>query len=428
MFPISKRAALAVALTLGVAGGAIAVSAPALAKDAAPKEKPPEYSAGFRKVAGPLQNALVAAQKTKPDAAATAAMATQVDAALAAAQTPDDKLASGQFAIQLGQMSGNRDLMRKGLEGVVGSGRLSGAELGKYQFFLAGTKFDAKDYAGAEADYTAAYAAGYRENDIQMMIAESEFSQGKNDVGYAALMQAIQTRNASGKPAPQDWYARGLGVAYKARQYDKSLEFATAMVGAYPTKDNWGDTINIARMVGKYQAQETLDLMRLMGRTNSFRDTSDYAEYLQAADARRSPGEVLKVLQAGIDAGKLNASDVFVTDNKSQATARLAADKAGLPALERDARVPTATTATIIAAADAFLSYDDFAKAESLYQAALTKGGVADTDRALTRLGVAQLDQGKYADAQATFAKVGGVRKPIAALWSVYAAQKAKGG
>ncbi|HEY6868796.1 MAG TPA: hypothetical protein VI199_03465, partial [Novosphingobium sp.] len=178
---------------------------------------------------------------------------------------------------------------------------------------------------------------------------------------------------------------------------------------------------------GKFQAQETLDLMRLMERTKSFRDTSDYAEYLQAADARRAPAEVLKVLNEGLAAGKLQATDVFVSDNRGVAQARLAADKASLPALERDANAPSATPATIMAAGDAFLSYDEDAKAEGFYSKALGKPGV-DTDRALTRLGIAQVDQGKFAEAQATFAKVNGARKPIAQLWSVYAGQKAKGG
>lgn len=427
MFPISKRAAMAVALTLGVAGGALAVAAPAVAKDAAPKEKAPEYSPAFRKAAGPIQNALIAAQKTKPDAAGIAALKAQIEALVGVSVTPDDKFFAGQFAFQASQIDKDAVLQRKGLQTMVDSGRLKGLELGRYQYFLGVSAYQVKDYAAAQASFAAAVATGYTENDVQMMLAESQFSSGQNDAGYASLMKAIQIRNASTTPTPQDWYARGLGVAYKAKQYDKALEFSNAMVGAYPTKDNWGDTINIARMAGRFQAQETLDLMRLMGRTNSFRDTSDYAEYLQAADARRSPGEVLKVLQAGTDAGKLNAADVFVTENKAQATARLAADKAGLPALDRDAHAPTASAATIIAAADAFLSYDDFAKAEGLYQIALTKGGI-DADRALTRLGIAQVDQGKFADAQATFAKVGGVRKPIAQLWSTYAAQKAKGG
>ena len=49
----------------------------------------------------------------------------------------------------------------------------------------------------------------------------------------------------------------------------------------------------------------------------------------------------------------------------------------------------------------------------------------AETDRLLTRLGIAQLDLGNLAGAQATFARVGGARKYIARLWEIYVAQKA---
>ena len=51
------------------------------------------------------------------------------------------------------------------------------------------------------------------------------------------------------------------------------------------------------------------------------------------------------------------------------------------------------------------------------------KPGV-DQNRVLTRLGIAQIDQGKAAEAQATFAKVQGARAPVAKLWSAYAASK----
>ncbi len=98
---------------------------------------------------------------------------------------------------------------------------------------------------------------------------------------------------------------------------------------------------------------------------------------------------------------------------------------ASLPSLEKDARAANATAVTAVASGDAFLSYGEAAKAEALYQIALGKPGV-DQGRALTRLGIAQTDQGKYAEAQATFAKITGPRKPIADLWSAYAASKAK--
>lgn len=197
-----------------------------------------------------------------------------------------------------------------------------------------------------------------------------------------------------------------------------------ALVDAYPTKDNWAGAITVVREVGKFPAQETLDLMRLMGRTNSYAEERDYIEYLQAADARRLPGEVQKVLEQGVSTGKLRAADPFVVEARTIAGQRLAADRASLGPLERDARAANATGATVAGAGDAFLSYGEAAKAEEFYKIALGKPGV-DSDRVLTRLGIAQADLGKFADAQASFNKVGGVRKPIAQLWAIHARQKA---
>jgi len=161
-----------------------------------------------------------------------------------------------------------------------------------------------------------------------------------------------------------------------------------------------------------------------MGRSNGYAEARDYIEYIQAADPRRLPGETLDVINAGVAAGKLRAADVFIADAKAQATGRLAADKASLAGYEADARKASATETTISGAADALLSYGKAASAEELYKLALAKPGV-DANRALTRLGIAQLDQGKYADAQASFAKVTGPRLALARLWGGYAASKA---
>jgi hypothetical protein len=181
----------------------------------------------------------------------------------------------------------------------------------------------------------------------------------------------------------------------------------------------------VVRDLNKYQSQEQIDLLRLMERTKSFAETRDYVEYIQAADPRRLPGEVLKIVNLGLASGKLSASDVFVSDAKASATGRIAADRASLAGLEREARAGAASAATVMAAGDAFLSYDDPAKAEALYLIAINKPGV-DMPRAMTRIGIAQTDLGKYAEAQASFAKVDGARAQIAQMWSAYAKSKAR--
>jgi len=120
----------------------------------------------------------------------------------------------------------------------------------------------------------------------------------------------------------------------------------------------------------------------------------------------------------------LRPNDMFVTDAIAQAKGRIPADKASLPGLERDA-MKAADGKTAQATADAYLSYDNPAKAEEFYKLALSKGNV-DKDRATMRLGIAQVDQDKFEDAKASFAAVGGIRAPLAKLWAVYATDKAK--
>jgi hypothetical protein len=192
---------------------------------------------------------------------------------------------------------------------------------------------------------------------------------------------------------------------------------------------NWLGAGQLTREFGNFSKEESLDLGRLFVRCGALDNdkqyvSREYLEYVESAAPRRLPGESLKVLQLGISKGVLNAADISVSDAMTQAKGRITADKASLPGLERDAKT-AADGKTALAAADAFLSYDDPVKAEELYKLALTKGNV-DKDRALTRLGIAQTDQNKIDDAKATFAQVGGVRAPLAKLWAVYAADKAK--
>src|SRR5699024_8792172 len=74
-------------------------------------------------------------------------------------------------------------------------------------------------------------------------------------------------------------------------------------------------------------------------------------------------------------------------------------------------------------AANAFYSFGDYANAEAMFKLAVDKG-VSEKDLALTRLGMAQIQQGKYAEGQATLAQVTGPRAPVARMWMAYAASK----
>ena len=122
-------------------------------------------------------------------------------------------------------------------------------------------------------------------------------------------------------------------------------------------------------------------------------------------------------------AGALRADDSFVKDIETSARPRLAADNASLGRLSSDATAaPTSRVA--VTAGNIYLSHKDWANADAMFTLALSKG-VTDEDKphVLIRLGMAQIGEGKAADAKATLAKVTGTQAGIAELWSIYADQ-----
>ena len=180
---------------------------------------------------------------------------------------------------------------------------------------------------------------------------------------------------------------------------------------------------NLTRNLNSFGDPEMLDLMRLGARVEALTDKQDYILYVEAADARRLPKEVKDIIEEGYANGIVSRDDIYVADSLEIANGRIESDRSDLPALETDADAPDAGLRTVIAAADAFLSYGEYEKAERFYTKGLEMEGV-DAGLALTRLGIAQAELGKTDEAKATLARVEGMRMPIAKLWTAYADAK----
>lgn len=420
------RKLLAAALMAGAAAG---IAAPAAAADkkakeaAAPTAPKITPSKGFMPAAIAAQKAVEAA-KTDPATNGAAAKAA-LDAAFAAATTADDKFFAGQMAVQLGGATKDVALQRKGLQALVEANKVP-AELGRYNYYLASLAYEGKDYAAAQAAAQAALKAGYNADDLYPLIAETYFAQNQAAAGLAQLKQAVAAKRAAGQTVPEAWIRRAVAVAYKSKLQAEAADWSITELELYPTPTNWLGTTQLVRLVGNYTPNETIDLFRLMWRSGAF-DTdpklvgNEYKEYIEAADPRRLPGEVVAIVDKARGAGMLK--EQWATDARALAAGRIAGDKASLGAAATKAN-SSANWLDAASIGDAYLNYGDAAKAEALYKTALGKSGV-DKDRVLTRLGIVQYDQGKYAEAKASFSQVGGVRAPIARLWLMLVKSKA---
>ncbi|MET0337201.1 MAG: hypothetical protein ABW063_05500 [Caulobacter sp.] len=413
--------ALALALVAGLGLVGVGTGAQPAQAQAAKKGKSP-YSPAFLAVAQPLQQKLAGAQEVlKQSPANDPSTQAKLDAALvgaagmlaqaeAAAKTPDDKLAAAQFAYTLGLLSNDLNLAQRGGKAMLASGKLDAAVSAQVQKTLG------QIAAGPQVDPVAqAVEAQVKANNPRGALAE--------------LRRAVAARPA-GQPAPAAWLARATQIAVVNKIPDEALFWSARQVELYPTNVNWLAATQTVRQFVPLDPQLALDLFRLMARSGALNNetrfvSNEYATYADMANLRGAYGEAVRVIDQGVAAGALNAGGSSGQIRRSAAT-KSAGDKASLPGLERDSRA-AANGIPALATADLYLGGNEPAKAEELYKLALQKGAV-DKDRAYTRLGMAQFDQGKYAEARDSFTKVGGVRSTLARLWLTLVDQRSRGG
>lgn len=438
---------LAVALVLAGGTSATLFAPVALAAKKEAKDAPKiSYSPEFAKAAAEIDKTLATPSPavtaaTQKASAATApadkqAAIAQVDAALgggkakidaaaAIATTPGDKLKAGDMYRMLGNAYSDAAIQHKGMVMMLDSGGLQPDQISQLQWLAGVTAYQSGDYVEALKYLKPAHDAGYKDSQglLDQVLADS-YQRTGNAAGAAQVAtQEIAQAKAAGTKPSEAALRSALQASYDAKDLAASADLAAELARDYPAPATWSTSISVVRDLAKLQNQDNLDLMRLMFRTDAMTTRNDYFEYIDNADPRRLPGETVKVIDAGLASGKLQSSDKLLGEMRQLASSKIAADRASLGDLEKYARSPKADAATVSGAADAYLSYGQPASAEDLYKLALTKPGI-DKDRALIRLGIAQTDGGKVADAIQTFQQVSGPRASVAKLWIAYANSK----
>ncbi|WP_196490104.1 tetratricopeptide repeat protein [Erythrobacter donghaensis] len=430
------RLARQFALAMALAAGTAVLAVPGFADAAYAQKKKkgeeeaeaagkPVYTPAFVKAYQPLD------AKLKAPGASIAALKPEIDALVPLAVTPDDKLALGGMLFNAGITGKDLALQLQGAETMLASGKTKPEDTGRYNVVAFQIANDLKQYDKARSYLQKAIDLNYSGPnvtvaDLQMNMAELYFIEGRNEEGLTYLSQVIAQRKAAGQPVDAKLYRRGVSVSYQNEIVPQIYEFVEQWVADYPTPENWRDAVNLTRNLNDFDGPVLLDLLRLGKKVGTLKEKNDYIFYVESADPRRLPQEVVSVIDDAYATGVIpKGSDSWIEEQYKSANGLIAADKAALSGLERDANAPTAKLRTVMAAGDTFLSYGEYAKAAAFYEKSLTLAD-ADRDTSLTRLGIAQIGAGNVDAAIATFKQVSGQRAPIARLWSAYAEQQTK--
>lgn len=420
---IVSKLALGAVLALGVTS--VATMSPAQAQRN--RDKPAEEAAKPRelklskKIRVPISEAQTAI--TAKDTATATAKLAEADAL---AEGVDEKYAIGSLRLQLATANNDTAGQRAAVDAMIASGGIPPADLPKFQFYAGNFAYNANEFprtiemltAAQQAGYVHVDAAGQPTQDLNLLLAEAHFKSNQVPQGLAFVERAVEAERAAGRTPPGDWYSRAISTAYEAKLGSEVSKWTRLQVQSDPNPENWRRALVIYRDSTNLDAATNLDLLRLMRSSKSLASERDYLEYAQETADRGLPGETKAVIDEGAAAGVVNKSNRAVADVYSVANTRVTADRASLGGSEKQAA--SAADGKIAASTgDAYLSYGDDAKAATMYQLALQKGGV-DANVVNTRLGIALARSGQKDAARAAFQAVTGPRADLAAYWMLW--------
>lgn len=342
-------------------------------------------------------------------------------------RTPDDNYNIAIFKIQAGQGQKDNALLKEGIEGALASGKVPAEQQVNFEQILGDLAANAKDYPTAMHYYGLVAQAKPNDPMVASNLAKLGFDNRAMPVAQrlAALKQASDVAERANQKPEEFLYAARLQIAYDNKMTADIDPAAQALVKAYPSAKNWENVVQIFRGGKNLDAQTELDAYRLQRAVGALTGEGQYLDYANDAQQRGLPAEAKAVLDEGaakrvIDVGKPN----YLELKRLLVPAKIASDRASLPGLERQAGA-SSTGRLSRATADGYLSHGEYAKAATLYRAALTKGG-ENADLVNTRLGIALVMSGDKTGAQAAFGAVTGQpRAALAQYWTIWTTQKA---
>ena len=338
----------------------------------------------------------------------------------------DDKYLLGSYLLNAGTKTDNASLKLEGYGLIAGSGFTSTKDkvISHYQrgqlLYQSGQKQEAATAFASSA------AASVGTGQFEINIADFYRKSGEHATAVDWMIRGIDKHEAAGQEVPDNWL-RFMGSTANASN-DSGLLHKTmvAIVKRSSEKVYLRDALTLYQLNNDIENQVTLDFLRLLREKKALDSSRLYSEYVEMADARRYPAEVVAVLDEGFASGAISKSEVTFSESYNDAKSRMGGLRSNFDQDEKESLASSKGYLALLTG-DAMLSFGEYARAQKMYEAALSKGGIIDndgkdqSDRARMRLAIAKYKQGDMAGAKADFeALTSKHRKAIAEYWLAY--------
>lgn len=339
---------------------------------------------------------------------------------------PDDTYYANYLLYDANKNLNNMAEVRKGLDGMVGSGFLTPVQQAPFLKALMSMAFQAKDYDAAVDYGTRMTRTETADPEVFTTIGQSHY-QKANYAEAARFFNSLVTEQIKRGQTPREHDLQLLQSSYN-KLGNKSGESDTLekLVMYYPKPLYWDLLLYAVRSNPSLDPRQRLWVYRLMWATGTLKQGADYNKFADFAQGAGLPAEAQKVFEAGLKANAFTPEEKPRIERQMAALGKVATnDRAELPKLEEQAKAaPTGDLDVAVGMAWHF--FGESGKAIEALQRGLGKTGLKDQqalDGAMA-LGMAQLHAKDSAGAQKTFQ---GIKtsdpnmQRIIKLWILYA-------
>ena len=269
-------------------------------------------------------------------------------------------------------------------------------------------------------------ASGTRDPAILGLVGQASYFNEDYSAATNYMKEAIAGAVGAGQPPEENWLLILQNSYSKLKNDPGVLDATVELVRYFPRKEHWLTLSSSLLRQASTKELEILQVFRLLYVVDAMDSADDFTEAANVALRSGSPGEALKFMERGYALKILETSG---DKQKSQETLdsakrQVADDRKTLPQFEKEATASKVGEADV-KLGEAFLSYDQPAKAIEAIQRGIAKGGVKSLDDANLSLGRAFLASGDRGEAATAFALV---KKPdyslLVQLWLIYTAQQ----
>ncbi len=356
--------------------------------------------------------ASIVALQTAVKANDTAAIAAKLAAAQAAAKTPTDHYWIAKLQLDAAVASNNLPAIQQAIDAVVATNVVPASQVARPLRQPRRSLRQGEAVRSGRRRIPEGERACPVRRELPSPDCANSCRPGQQARGRRSARKGHPDEQGGRKTPDEKLYRNAVGLAYEAKM-PNAVSLSREWLTAYPSDDSWKNAIAIYRNVNGGDPNNLLDVLRLARLTKGMQTENDYYAYAAKAHELGDFGEAVSVVDEGIAAGKLKASDpdiaAILKDSKPKVPT-----PADLAAAEKAARIPTA----YIRVGDRYYAAGNYQKAADLYREALAKG--ADAGLANLRLGEALARSGDKAGATAALNAVGGTRSDLAKFWLLY--------